>query len=153
MGATRVTALVDLDHRQGVVLDTMVFIYLFEDHPVYAEPCERILKRMNDGSFSGVATPITAAEILVKPLQREEPMVADRYRAAFRSLRNLDLADFDMNIGFMAGSLRARYGLPLPDMFQAAAALSYPARTLITNDKALQRIKEIDVFLLHEISC
>ena len=146
------TALGELDRRQGVVLDTMVFIYLFEDHPVYADRCERILNRIDEGAFSGVVTPITAAEILVKPLQKGEPFVADRYRAALRSFSNLDLADFDMNTGFMAGSLRARYGLPLPDMFQAAAALSYPARTLISNDKALQRIKEIDVFLLHEIN-
>ena len=147
------TALGELDGRQGVVLDTMVFIYLFEDHPVYADRCERILNRISEGAFSGVVTPITAAEILVKPLQKEEPSVADRYRAALRSFSNLDLANFDMDIGIMAGSLKARYGLPLPDMFQAAAALSYPARTLISNDKAFKRIKEIDVFLLHEINC
>lgn len=145
------TGLADLDLRQGVVLDTMVFIYLFEDHPAYAERCEQILNRMDKGAFSGVVTPITAAEILVKPIQKEEPLVADRYRAALRSFSNLVSADFNIDIGFMAGSLKARYGLPLPDMFQAAAALKYPAKTLITNDKALQRIKEIDVFLISEI--
>jgi len=147
-----VTTLGELDGRHGIVLDTMVFIYLFEDHPVYAERCEHILNRMSQGAFSGVVTPITAAEILVKPLQKEELSVADRYRAALRSFSNLHVASFDMNIGFMAGSLRAQYGLPLPDMFQAATALSYPDRTLISNDKALQRIKEIDLFLLSDIS-
>ena len=144
------TVLKELDGRQGVVLDTMVFIYLFEDNPVCADRCERILNRINEGAFSGVVTPITAAEVLVKPLQKEESSVADRYRAALRSFSNLDLANFDMDIGFMAGSLRARYGLPLPDMFQAATALSYPARTLISNDMALLRIKVIYVFLIDD---
>jgi predicted nucleic acid-binding protein len=81
----------------------------------------------------------------------EKLSVADRYRTALQSISNLKLVDFDVNIGFMAGSLRARYGLPLPDMFQAAVALSLPARTLVSNDKALKRIEEIDVILLSEI--
>ena len=142
----------DLDGRQGVVLDTMIFIYLFEDHPAYAELCEHILDQMSRGLFSGVVTPITAGEILIKPLQQRQFSVADRYRAALQSLPNVILTSFDVDIGFMAGSLRAQYGLPLPDMFQAATALYYPARTLITNDKDLQRVKEIDVFLLDRMS-
>ncbi len=101
----------------------------------------KIPNRINGGAFSGVVTPVTAAEILVKPLQKGETSVSDRYRAALRSFPNLDLAEFDMDICFVAGSLRTRYVLPLPDMFQAATALSYPAQTLISNDKALQRIK------------
>jgi predicted nucleic acid-binding protein len=152
MGAKHVITIEGLDGRQGVVLDTMVFIYLFEDHTDYADRCERILDRINEGLFSGVVTPITAAEILVKPIQKGEPFVADRYRTALQSFPNLELAEYDMNLGFMAGSLRAQYGLPLPDMFQAATALTYPARTLITNDKTFNRINEIDVFLLNEIS-
>jgi predicted nucleic acid-binding protein len=146
-----VTSMRDLAGRQGVVLDTMIFIYLFEDHPDYAELCEHILERLSAGIFSGVVTPITAAEILVKPLGQRQFSIADRYRAALRSLPNVILPGLDVDIGFIAGSLRAQYQLPLPDMFQAATALSYPARTLITNDKRLQRLKEIDVFLLDEM--
>jgi predicted nucleic acid-binding protein len=152
MGEKLVSFLGDLEGRQGVVLDTMIFMYLFEDYPDYGELCEHILEQINRGLFSGVVTPITAAEILVRPLQKRLFSVADRYRTALRSLPNVTLSGFDLNIGFMAGSLRAQYGLPLPDMFQAATALSYPARTLITNDKALQRVKEIEVFLILEMS-
>ena len=52
----------------------------------------------------------------------------------------------------MAGSLRAKYGLPLPDMFQVAAALSQPANAIITNDHDIQRVREIDVFLLGDLA-
>jgi hypothetical protein len=41
--------------------------------------------------------------------------------------------------------------MPLPDMFQAATALYFPARALITNDHAMQKIKEIDVFLIDKM--
>jgi len=52
----------------------------------------------------------------------------------------------------MAGSLRAKYGLPLPDMLQVAAALSHPANAIITNNRDLQRVRETNVFLLSDLA-
>ena len=65
---------------------------------------------------------------------------------------NISDIKFDAKIGFMAGSLSAKYGLPLSDMFQAAAALAQPAKTIITNDRDIQRVREIDVFLLNDLA-
>lgn len=141
----------DLDGMQGVVIDTMVFIYLFEGHPDYADLCEHIVGRIGEGLFSGVVTPITAAEILVKPLKQKHPSIADCYRRAIRNLPNVTLPDINAEIAFMAGSLKAKYGMPLPDMFQAAVALSFPSHTLITNDRAMGRIREVGVFLLEDM--
>jgi predicted nucleic acid-binding protein len=151
MGAETVMPAQNLAGRQGVVIDTMVFIYLFEDHSGYADLCEDIFGQISNSVFSGVVTPITAAELLVKPLKLKQLSLADRYRSAIRNIPNVSMSRFDVQIGFMAGSLRAQYDLPLADMFQAAAAMYYPARTLITNDKNLRRVKEIDVFLLDEM--
>jgi len=151
MGAKTVILTQNLAGRQGVVIDTMVFIYLFEDHPGYSELCEDIFDQISNGVFSGVVTPITAAELLVKPLKLKQLSVADRYRGAIRNIPNVSMSRFDVQTGFMAGSLRAQYGLALPDMFQAATALYYPACALITNDRNLRRVKEIDVFLLDEM--
>ena len=137
--------------RQGVVIDTMVFIYLFENHPGYADLCEDLLNQIKAGVYSGVVTPITAAELLVKPLKQSQLSIADRYRSTIQNIPNVSMSPFDIETGFMAGALRAQYGLSLPDMFQAATALYYPARALITNDRNLRRVKEIDVFLLDEM--
>jgi predicted nucleic acid-binding protein len=151
MGTTALNRFKDLDKKHGVVIDTMVFIYLFEDHNDYAERCEHIIGRMSEGLFTGVVTPITAAEILVKPLKQEHFAIADRYRDAIKNLPNVILPEINIEIAFMAGSLKAKYAMPIPDMFQAAMALYFPAQALITNDRAMQRIKEIDVFLLDKM--
>jgi predicted nucleic acid-binding protein len=151
MGTTSLNRFKDLDKKHGVVIDTMVFIYLFEDHRDYAERCEHIIGRMSDGLFTGVVTPITAAEILVKPLKQEHFAIADLYQDVIKNLPNVILPEINIEIAFMAGSLKAKYGMPLPDMFQAATALYFPAQALITNDRAMQRIKEIDVFLLDKM--
>ena len=59
---------------------------------------------------------------------------------------------FDAEIGFMAGSLRAKYALLLPDIFQVAAALAQPANAIITNDRDIQRVQETEVFLLSDLA-
>ena len=141
----------DLEGRKGIVIDTMVFIYLFEDHPVFADICETLFNQMRNGVFSAIVTPITAAELLVKPLQKGRLSIADKYRNAIRYMPAISDITFDVEIGLMAGSLRAKYGLPLPDMFQAAAAMTQSANAIITNDREIQRVREIDVFLLSDL--
>lgn len=134
--------------RKGVVLDTMIFIYLFEDSPQFGVVSEFILEQVGLGKFDSVVTPITAAELMVKPLQNNRCDLADRYRVALRSMRNVVPVGFSFETGLLAGSLRAKYGLPLPDMIQVACAMESKSPTLITNDKAMEPIEEAEVFLL-----
>lgn len=134
--------------RKGVVLDTMVFIYLFEDSPQFGSVSEFILEQVGLGKFEGVVTPITAAELMVKPIQNRRYDLADRYRLALRSMQTVVPVAFSFETGLLAGSLRAKYGLPLPDMIQVACAMESRSPTLITNDKVMERIDEAEVFLL-----
>ncbi len=77
-------ALSRLRGREGVVLDTMFWIHLFEDSPKYGALCERVLAEVERGLFRGLVTPVTAAELVVKPLAQGRQDVADRYRAALQ---------------------------------------------------------------------
>ncbi|MGV7225119.1 MAG: PIN domain-containing protein [Nitrospinales bacterium] len=73
-------------------------------------------------------------------MKKDQMSIADKYRNAIRNMPNISNIKFDVEIGFMAGSLRAKYGLPLPDMLQVAAALAQPANAIITNDRDIQRV-------------
>lgn len=137
--------------RRGVLLDTMVFIYFFEDAPGYANTCESLLTQMAAGLFGGVATPITLAELVVKPLRQNRADVADRYRHALEGFTHLTLLPIDPQAGHMAGALRAKYNLSLPDMLQVASALRFPKPAIVTNDKDLKRVEELDVFVLNDL--
>ena len=140
-----------LDGRSGVVLDTMVFIYLFEDVPPYAEVCQDLVQRASAGRFRGVISPVTAAELLVKPLASKRHDLADEYRVALRNMPHLELAALTAETGYMAAALRAKYGLPLPDMFQVALAVQAEQPTLITNDRQMKRIREVEIVLLDDL--
>lgn len=135
---------------RGVVFDTMVLIYLLEDHPVYAPVCEKLLEWTEAGAFTGAVSPVTMAEIIVKPLRAGRTDLADRYQTALRNLPHVTLCPFSWQTGVMAGALRAKYQLALPDLFQVACAMENGG-VLITNDKALKRISDIRVVLLNDL--
>jgi predicted nucleic acid-binding protein len=84
-------------------------------------------------------------------LQQRRPDIAERYRMALRNLVNIRLCPLDEEVGFMAGALRAEYDLALPDVLQAAMALRETPATLVTNDKALKKIVEVQVVLLDDL--
>jgi predicted nucleic acid-binding protein len=134
----------------GAILDTMVFIYLFEDHPRYGVPCEWLLQRAAEGDYSGLITPVTMAEVLVRPLQASRTDIADRYRSALQRLPGVALCDITGQTGMLAGALRAKYRLPLPDMLQAACAIEHGG-VLLTNDHALRCVSELQVVLLDDL--
>ncbi len=135
---------------RAAVFDTMILIYLLENDPAYATVCEALFQRAEVGRLHGLITPITMGEVLVKPLRAGLNELADRYRSALRNLPNVRLCDFTWKTGALAGALRAKYGLALPDLFQVACAIENQA-ALITNDKALKKIIEVPVFLLSDI--
>lgn len=141
-----------LKGKENVLLDTMLFIYLFEGDEKYADVVEKIIALANEKVFSAIISPISAAEILVKPVRLGEVAIADKYRNVLCNIPNIKNVPLNFEIAFLAGSLRGKYELPLPDMFQAATAIYHsklPA--IITNDKALKKLAgELDVYILDE---
>jgi len=137
--------------RHSVVLDTMVWVYFFEAHELYGELCKQLLLQVEAGSFSAALTPITLAELIVKPLRQGRQDRATQYRSAMQAMINVQLLAFSVHDGWLAGSLCAKYALRLPDAMQVAAALAAEQPTLVTNDKALARVKEVHVVLLSDL--
>lgn len=141
-----------LQGAERAVIDTMVFIYYFEDHIEYGDQADAVIRDAARDLFEAIVTPVTAAELLVKPLQADRPDIADRYRTALAHLENTRCCALSWDTGCMAGALRARYGLPLPDTFQIALAVEAGSCALITNDRALRRVEEIPIVLLDDLA-
>lgn len=134
------------------VLDTNILIYLFEDHPQFGPLAEYVIDQIASGSFAGLVTPVTVAELLVKPLQQDRKDIAQAYRRALSHLKGVQLTHLDSDMGAMAGALRAQYGFPLPDMLQAAVAMRHPNPILITQDARLKNIEELRVYSLNDFA-
>jgi len=134
-----------------VGLDTMVFIYHFEENQLYSPLTFSIFESLEKGNFNAVTSILTLLEILVKPKRENNSILTERYKLLFETFPNLQVKSLDENIADIASSLRANYNINVPDAIQIANSLEAKADIFITNDATLKKITEIKVLLLDEM--
>ena len=134
-----------------VGLDTMVFIYHFEENQIYSPLTFSIFESLEKGSFNGITSILTLLEILVKPKKENNSILTERYKILLETFPNLQVKEINENIADIASSLRANYNIDTPDAIQVATALDAQADRFITNDTSLKKITEIKVLLLSEM--
>ncbi len=129
-------------------LDTSIFIYLLEKHPTFFRVSKRLLKRIENGQIQGVFSSIGLIEILTGPKQTGKFDLAIEYRELITTFPHLTIVGMNERIVDIASDLRAKYKIHTPDAIHLATAIDARAKTFITNDKTLKRVKEIRVRLL-----
>jgi len=132
-------------------LDTMVFIYHFEENQIYSPLTFSIFESLEKGNFNAVTSVLTLLEILVKPKKENNSLLTERYKLLLETFPNLQVKTLNENIADIASSLRAKYSLNTPDAIQIGTSLEVKANVFITNDANLKKISEIKVLLLSEM--
>ena len=134
-----------------VGLDTMVFIYHFEENQAYSPLTFSIFESLEKGNFNGITSILTLLEILVKPKKENNLLLTERYKLLFETFPNLQVKEINENIADIASGLRANYNINTPDAIQIAISLEAHADVFITNDTSLKKVTEIKVLLLSEM--
>lgn len=134
--------------QKVVALDTSVFIYVLEAHPVYAHPAMALLARIRDGAWSGVFASVGMIELLTGPKQAGRVDLAVAYERHLAAFPNLEIAPLSERVIWLASDLRAKYGIRTPDAIHLATALAAGADEFITNDKALRKVQELSVVMV-----
>ena len=134
-----------------IALDTMVFIYHFENNPQYKEITTRLLSSIELGEMQGVTSSITLLELLVKPLQIDDLDIVENYRYVLTTFPNLRLCELSVEIAVKAAELRAKYRISTPDAIQIATAIVEESNQFITNDQSLTKIDEIPIITLEQL--
>ena len=132
-------------------IDTMVFIYHFEESQIYSPLTFSIFESLEKGNFNGITSILTLLEILVKPKKENNLLLTERYKLLFETFPNLQVKTLNENIADIASTLRASYNINTPDAIQIATSLEAKADIFITNDATLKKISEIKVLLLSEM--
>lgn len=139
-----------LSAHARVGFDTSIFIYQVEDSPRYAALAEEALDALSRGVFAGVTSILTLMEVAVRPLQLGRTDAADEYEMLLGSFPNLLVVDLDRSSARRAAELRATYRLRPADALQVASCLEHGATALLTNDKGLRRVQELEVVILDD---
>jgi predicted nucleic acid-binding protein len=121
---------------ERVLIDTSVFVaYLShatddETHEVAAVLFEEFII---SGRNTAVVSPVTAMELLVRPLRVAPPRAA--YVHAFlANTPNLDMPPIELHVAQEAASLRATHRFQTPDALIIATGLVAQVHHLVTND-------------------
>lgn len=132
-----------------IALDSLCFIYYFEDAAPYASLLEDIFLGVKGKTL--VSSTLTLSELLAKKeiVESESKMIL--LKTAFLTVPNLQIVPPSIEIAENAALLKIKYNLTLPDAIHLTTAISQKADIFITNDKKFKRVKEIKVVLLKEI--
>jgi len=133
----------------SVYLDSNCFIYSVEK----IEPYNTLLKPMwvaaKANQFEIVSSELTLLEILTKPLQDNDTLLENLFRALLNA-NEVRLIPTTTAIWEQATRFRAKTGLKTPDAIHAATALVASSTLFITNDVVFRRISSLPVTILSD---
>jgi len=141
-----------IEGSEKIGIDSMLFIYLLEDHPEFSNTVSSILKDVESGKMIGVTSVITLLELLVKPKKDHNLPAIEAYKSILSDFPNLEIVPVDNKIADIASTLRADYGIKTPDAIQVATSIKEECSVFVTNDLALKKIKEIKVLTLKDLA-
>lgn len=131
-------------------LDTMVFIYLFEENIRYFKFVKDIFTHIEKGRIKGVTSVITPIEILSSPGLENFPEKQKLYLSFFSKLKNLSVVDLSFQLIEKVSRLRRKYHLRTPDAIELATSIDEGAKSFITNDERYKKVTEINVIILED---
>ena len=115
--------------------DTNLFIYLIEDHGELSERVAKLRKRMIERNDDLYTSTLTLGEILVKPLEAKDEVLARRYEASLR--QGAAIIPFDVEAARLYARIRNDRTIRPPDAIQLACAAQARVDLFITNDERL----------------
>ena len=125
-----------------VLVDTAPWIYILEDHPVWASQFVGLFEAAERGRLQLALTTVTLAEVLAGPFKAKQTALAKRYEKA---LGRYHVVPLSAQVAVMAAQLRVQYRLKLPDAVQLASALDIGAAALVTHDRDFSKVQDFPV--------
>ena len=139
-----------IEGYRNVMIDTDVCIYYIEENPIYIPVVEALFERIGKGKIRGHVSVINLIETITQPLRKNRPDLVEDYSELFLNTKGIETFNIDSNIGKKAAELRAKYNLRVPDAIQLAVGIVKGSNAFITNDKAIKKVKEINVIVLED---
>lgn len=139
-----------LSRYTTVGIDSCIFIYLFENHPLFAPVCAEIIDLLQDGKLEGFFAPIVLSEVLTAPMKSNQVEQVFQLDQTMRNIPNLFFAPIDPGEARLAGYFKATYNYKLPDCLHLASTVSAGAQLFITNDQQLKSIRTPEVLCLSD---
>ncbi len=134
-----------------VGVDTMLFIYLFENNKKYFLIVKELFYLLEKEKITVVTSIISPIEIISTPSIEEYPEKQRLYLSFFKKMKNLRIKEIDWELVEKVGYFRRKYNLRTPDAIQLTTAIESQAKIFMTNDIKFKKVTEIPVLILDEV--
>ena len=124
-----------------VFWDSNLFIYLFEQHPIYSVGVKSLLARMEARGDQLFTSALSVGEVLAKPYQLADTARCARYEKAMQQAAVI--LTFDLPAARQFAKLRGQSALRVrpPDAMQLACAGTAGMDLFLTNDVRLHSMQ------------
>ena len=134
-------------------IDTMIFVYLLEDHPLFGDIASVLVKEIEKGRVKGVTSTLTIAELLTAPAGQGYSSIMHDYELYLTNFPHLEIWPLDVTVARRAANVRGKTKLKMPDAIQVATAQSAKVDAIVTNDRQwLNKVEQPNVLLLSNYS-
>jgi predicted nucleic acid-binding protein len=137
-------------HRR-IALDTNLFIYLFEDPGRRGDLAEQVLDAADAAGVRLIVSALSVGEVAVGPVLADDETQAERYADAIGSIPRLDIVPVSADLAVDATVLRGRHRLSMIDAIHLATARQAGATVLVTNDRRLPPLRDVEVVILDDL--
>ncbi|HLE50285.1 MAG TPA: PIN domain-containing protein [Patescibacteria group bacterium] len=125
-----------------IALDSMIFIYHFEQTPTFFGQVGKILSSAKGSKFKLITSIVSVVEALSAPRYSQLSEVVSGIERFFQETPGLVVFPVDWEISQKAAELRRENrSLRTPDAIQLATAIVGGADVFITNDRKLRGLK------------
>ena len=122
-------------------LDTAPVIYVVEQVPDFSK---KILHYIQKPDIELVVSDLTWMECRVKPLtENKETLLADYDK--FFSQSVIEIVELSRRVLERAAHIRSQYNIKTPDAIHLGAAIISKCDIFLTNDRRLERFKDIHI--------
>jgi predicted nucleic acid-binding protein len=137
-----------LKKSQIIYFDTDILIYLFENNPSYSKKIITLLDLIEALNSKIIISGISITELFVAPFKKKDTKTVYKWIAFLKSSPQIKVVEINNQDFLDAAFFRAKYSLKTPDSIHLAKAVNSKADLLISNDKAFQKTKEIQILNL-----
>ena len=133
-----------------VYLDSNIFIYGVEHHPVFSGVVKQIFESIDEGQFEAITSELTLAEVLVKPNERNLEKQKISYIDIITGNSSLSAIAVTQEILIQSAAMRAETGMKLPDAIHVTTSLDKACGVFLTNDSRIKTPENITHILLSD---
>ncbi|MEN8253465.1 MAG: type II toxin-antitoxin system VapC family toxin [Patescibacteria group bacterium] len=131
-----------------IFLDSNIFIYFFEGNKKYKAKLEKLFHNALEKKIKLTCSVIVWSEILHLPFKKSREDLLAKYSNLDNKPFAIDFIPVNRKIAIDAARIRAFYSVKTPDAIHLATALSENIDEFWTNDKRLNKFKELKITTL-----